>query len=1580
MTSPKYLEPLFTDLLFVAYTRILDFLQQPNYQEHLSLAFGSSTTMPLTADTLIPLLDDLPDVVITSAATLEGANGAYAQATNTIYLAAETLERSPQRALSVLIEEIGHYIDAHLNPVDSVGDEGEIFARLVLNDPLLLQEIDSLKQEDDTTVLRLDQQLITVEQAQRQLYSTSGDSSGDSQKLDLGTRQGTLTIDYESFTIPDRLQLIYEGRVIFDTGFVGTQGRKKFTVGFNGTSTALISRLTANRDVNTRWNFDIGLDACADSTPLAIELISGDLTDTDGDGDCEGQGTFYLGHTDGINRMLRIEGGRLELDQNRLKVIDGTVYSLIGQGDIRRQPLFRGNFDIPFETARSSAFREQGSVNNEFQLGGMDIDFSSIAINKDGFVLGADFQLLEALGVPDYRFTGPDALRVTQNRVALGSSVKFSTPTFKNFSLFGFVPVKEFSDFAIAYDAPRNEVKIQGKLALDLKSKTRVVEEVIADLSGQNFISIKDSKTDLVGKLSVKTDLKFPPKGWGLRQIDLGVDTVKKDISGGAELILPFGGGLRLPGKEGTKLRGDLGFKLPLPPFELNQLGLGVDNLNLPLPQFPSVFFQGFRGSVDNFASSDPDPIQFNGGISLTLGPQIPFGGTDISLLRLDVDGSLDAEKVSASGQLTAIAPAIARGQVSTTLDWNKKSFSANGTFNFLDGLINSQGGFSTNSNFDIKMNGTATVGIPQSFPWIGGAQLAGGNFQFDFTNDNDFSNDYVAGWGQISIQKFGFERTFVAGVKGYFDGEIELIGSKNIPPTNSFIIDAGTDWFLMGADWDNRTSRDVPLLVTQPDGTVLTEADFSAANGVAVVDELSDTNSKVVAVFNPTPGVWDIEVADATSLGNITYSAFEDSIAPTVAVNNILVRDSGSTIDINYAAFDADSTASVQLFYDTDQQGFDGILITDDLIERDGEGQFTWNTEGVATGEYYVYAMVVDENNPPSFSYGATPVAITEAADLAVSHGFSTDDITPGQTFTYSVTVTNTSAIASNGVQLLETLPDNIRFRSSDPRRTRRSGNQLTFNLGTLAGGESRTITLEAVAPTEPDTVIGESLVTSATFDPNAANDVDNFIVSVEPPAPKFPDLQLTRSGSNAPVSLGQSFSYTITVQNTGDAPATDVELTEVLPSEVQLVERTLSQGRSRFSATTGTITATLGTINPGEQVTYQATVNPIAAGALTTRTTVTSEEFDIQIFDNSIIDVRPVVSGSVEPADLSLRKSLVPVDTDNPLVGDDVILRTRLRNQGPGVASQVLVSDRLPPGLQLVDADPSQGTYDPATGIWEVGNIRDDLTATLELTARVQRLGVATSTSEIIAVDQVDPDSTAGNGVAGEDDLVSVLIGQVGTLPKAINFNRGKKGATKKGNKQDNRLVGTGKNDTLKGNGGNDQLLGANGNDRLLGGAGKDVLSGGGKSDRLLGGGGNDRLLGGQGRDFLKGQGKNDVLIGGGGSDILVGGSGKDVLKGGGGKDVFVYNSLADGRDTIKGFQPRLDLIDLSGIFKAPQFAGEMAFDRFDRFVTLKQAGSKVRVQVDRDGNGLGTDTVTLATLNGVSVDQLSPLNFVV
>jgi Bacterial EndoU nuclease len=77
------------------------------------------------------------------------AMGAYAAATDTIYLSRELLHSDPAQAQRTLMEETGHGIDARINNTDAAGDEGEIFAKLMHGDTISAQEMTALKTEND---------------------------------------------------------------------------------------------------------------------------------------------------------------------------------------------------------------------------------------------------------------------------------------------------------------------------------------------------------------------------------------------------------------------------------------------------------------------------------------------------------------------------------------------------------------------------------------------------------------------------------------------------------------------------------------------------------------------------------------------------------------------------------------------------------------------------------------------------------------------------------------------------------------------------------------------------------------------------------------------------------------------------------------------------------------------------------------------------------------------------------------------------------------------------------------------------------------------------------------------------------------------------------------------------------------------------------------------------------------------------------------------------------------------------------------------------------------------------------------
>jgi uncharacterized repeat protein (TIGR01451 family)/CSLREA domain-containing protein len=125
---------------------------------------------------------------------------------------------------------------------------------------------------------------------------------------------------------------------------------------------------------------------------------------------------------------------------------------------------------------------------------------------------------------------------------------------------------------------------------------------------------------------------------------------------------------------------------------------------------------------------------------------------------------------------------------------------------------------------------------------------------------------------------------------------------------------------------------------------------------------------------------------------------------------------------------------------------------------------------------------------------------------------------------------------------------------------------------------------------------------------------------------------------------------------------------------------------------------------------------------------------------------------------ADLSIAHT---VNENNPALGQDVTFTVTLTNDGPDPATNVEVSEFLPLDLIFVRSTVSQGSYDDLDGIWSVGALNPSATAVLTVTATVDTTDPINVTAELSSADQLDPDSTPGNAISGEDDQFSVALG---------------------------------------------------------------------------------------------------------------------------------------------------------------------------------------------------------------------------
>ncbi|GAB4554543.1 MAG: hypothetical protein Tsb0014_47490 [Pleurocapsa sp.] len=118
----------------------------------------------------------------------------------------------------------------------------------------------------------------------------------------------------------------------------------------------------------------------------------------------------------------------------------------------------------------------------------------------------------------------------------------------------------------------------------------------------------------------------------------------------------------------------------------------------------------------------------------------------------------------------------------------------------------------------------------------------------------------------------------------------------------------------------------------------------------------------------------------------------------------------------------------------------------------------------------------------------------VDEAADLSVTQTASSDSVMAGEDITYTFTITNDGDHDSQGVKLFYDLPEGATFISATTTPSEQSNNNLTFDLGDLADGESTNVEITVNA----SSVIGESLsnatVISDTYDPNDENNLTSL------------------------------------------------------------------------------------------------------------------------------------------------------------------------------------------------------------------------------------------------------------------------------------------------------------------------------------------------------------------------------------------------------------------------------------------------------------------------------------------------------
>ncbi|MEO1672185.1 MAG: hypothetical protein AAFR77_15640 [Cyanobacteria bacterium J06631_2] len=195
---------------------------------------------------------EFPEIELISRSEIDNANGAYAKDTKTIYLAQELLlAGNSEFVAGIILEEYGHHLDTLLNQADTPGDEGAFFSALVRGKKLAPEQLQTIRVENDNAIVVLNGEPVRIEQATSFPYSEEGRTNSSRVTLDTGGTKGKITLAFETYRITDQVQISYEGRTLYNSGFVGTQGVRTITREFDGDSSEIIVQVTPNSNDGT---------------------------------------------------------------------------------------------------------------------------------------------------------------------------------------------------------------------------------------------------------------------------------------------------------------------------------------------------------------------------------------------------------------------------------------------------------------------------------------------------------------------------------------------------------------------------------------------------------------------------------------------------------------------------------------------------------------------------------------------------------------------------------------------------------------------------------------------------------------------------------------------------------------------------------------------------------------------------------------------------------------------------------------------------------------------------------------------------------------------------------------------------------------------------------------------------------------------------------------------------------------------------------------------------------------------------------------------------------------------------------
>jgi uncharacterized repeat protein (TIGR01451 family) len=397
---------------------------------------------------------------------------------------------------------------------------------------------------------------------------------------------------------------------------------------------------------------------------------------------------------------------------------------------------------------------------------------------------------------------------------------------------------------------------------------------------------------------------------------------------------------------------------------------------------------------------------------------------------------------------------------------------------------------------------------------------------------------------------------------------------------------------------------------------------------------------------------------------------------------------------------------------------------------------------------------------------------SVSATSDIGVSKSVNNSTPNVGDTVNFTITVTNDGpdtasqvyvqdyvSQASNGLQYVSHYTETGTY---DPTTG-------LWNITDFANGATATLSLETIVRSSGNvTNIVAKIVPQPTAiggeDPNPGNDMAAVTMTVPPAADIAVEKEFIDDNDYVinTANYGDTVYIIVKVRNNGPDNATGVVISDMVPSGLNRIY-------SGYISYDGGLSWDNGAVY--DPITGLWNIGVLPSGAeywLAIETNVTGSNMTIVNYANvSAVDQydwnnnnnNTSASLYVPPvADLAVTKE---VNNTNPNYLDTVNFTITVTNNGPEGALNTRLADLLLAGFSLVSATPSVGSYDNVTGVWTIGDLAVESSATLQLVAQIVASNTIITNYANVSSDSTDLDP--------ENNQASVDV----EVPPAVDVN---------------------------------------------------------------------------------------------------------------------------------------------------------------------------------------------------------------